>query len=236
MHLALDVLRDLERAGAGGMLRVRLVPPLPDRGRAGDADRGQVVDQEGPRLLRRDGDGEVIDLLVAGDRREKGGTRAALRVRVELGLFVQHAVEREDHGVRVERRTIVELHALPQRERPGQVVGGARPGGRESGDGVRRGGALPGVPVEQAVVDVHAHEADALAALSHELVRDWDVAGRHGDAQRAAASRRVLLSGHDRRSRHGAAPRPGSVGSPPPPQALTNAAMTTANTKRRLKR
>src|SRR5262249_31198442 len=86
-HLALDVLRYLERTGAGGMLRVRLVPPLPDGGRAGDGDRGQVVEQEAPQLLRRDGDGEVINLLIAGNRPEKGGARATLRVRVELRLF-----------------------------------------------------------------------------------------------------------------------------------------------------
>src|SRR5262249_22010906 len=77
-HLALDVLRYLERASAGSMLRVRLVPPLPDGGRAGDGDRGQVVDQEAPRFLRRDSDGEVINFLVAGDCPEKGGTRATL--------------------------------------------------------------------------------------------------------------------------------------------------------------
>src|SRR5262249_39885164 len=127
---------------------------------------------------------------------EKGGARATLRVRVELRLFVQHAIECKDYGVRIERRAIVELHALPQCERPSQVVVGARPGGGESGDGVRRGGALPGVPVEQAVVDVHAHEAHALTALSYELVRDRDVTGRHGDAQRAAVPRRILLSSH----------------------------------------
>src|SRR5262245_55449722 len=92
-HLALDVLRYFERASAGGMLRVGLVPSLPDDGRAWDGDRGQVVDQEAPRLLRRDGDSEVIDLLIAGDRPEIAGTRATLRVRVELRLFVQHAIE-----------------------------------------------------------------------------------------------------------------------------------------------
>ena len=185
---------DAERPGAGRRQHRHLGPVAPgllERGRRGGQDVGHHPREVGRHDGRRQGDRVVVDLLVAGqDRhaRAHDADGAGLELRAVL---VEDALEVPDHGVGVEIRAVVELHALPQMEDPGLLVvrrllpflGQARP----------QGGELVGLgEVEQdhALEDREAQEAHALEAVVGHAGRGRDVRRRHGDAQHLVLRRR----------------------------------------------
>jgi hypothetical protein len=170
------------------VLGVLLVAVRLDRGRAHDGDLGDVVDQERPRLLGDDLERGLVDDPVRRDLREVRAAESRLVGRVVLELGVEDAVERELDRLHVDGRPVVERDARTQLEGPRQLVvtDGVRLG--ETGNRHRGVVGLVGLPVQQAVVDVDADEARALATFGDELVGDRDVGRRHRDAQRPAGA------------------------------------------------
>ena len=104
-------LRERERAGADQVL-AEVGAPFLDAGRrhGPEAGRAQVVEEEGERLLEPD-----ADLVVAQDVGPIVRTQEPDQERLELGI--DHPVERGLDRGPVERRPVVELHLLAQRER-----------------------------------------------------------------------------------------------------------------------
>ncbi|MBA7698870.1 hypothetical protein ES703_107553 [subsurface metagenome] len=145
-----------ERPGAGGFLR-KLVPILAELfilRRAGDQEPEHLVGEEGIDGLGGDFDRAVVDLGVAGDRRQAGLDLRALPF-VELRrLVVQHLVEIPDHRVRIELAAVVEFHALAQGKAPLGLVGIVHlPFGGKPGHQLARPFGDVHLPGDQGIVD-----------------------------------------------------------------------------------
>src|SRR4030095_9173050 len=100
--------------------------------RDGAGVQREVVEQRGERLLDGEADGGGIHLrdlldrtVVEGREREGPGFRVRM-------LRIQEAGVGELDTLRLERRAVVELDALAQRERVGEAVGRHLPGGGQA--------------------------------------------------------------------------------------------------------
>ena len=186
--LARYQLVELERARARG-LRGDLGPVAAEflpLGGAADQEPRQLVRKQRVDVLRGDLDSGIVDLLERGDRRNARAHLCAL-LGVELRrLVVQHLVEVPDHRVGVEVGTVVELHALAQREAPDLVVLRVDlPVGGQTRDQLAGAGADVGLPGDQRVVDrvagelVGARAAVGLAGGERD-VGHRDAVARHG--------------------------------------------------------
>ena len=128
---------ELERAGAG-RLHGELVPVLAELlplRRARDQEPQELIGKERVDRLGLDLDLHVAGLAVAQQARQ---ARPHLRrlAGVELRrVLVEDLLEVPDHGIGVERRAVMELHAGAQLERPQGLVGVARPSTRSRGRG-----------------------------------------------------------------------------------------------------
>ncbi len=179
----------LERPGAGGIAAVVLAEFL-QRGRAQDrqVEHRELRDHRRERLLCGDRDGVLVDhLRFLDEARDRAARRSGGRI--------EDAVERRLHGLGVELRAVVELHALAQLERPGELVGRHAPRLGEFGH------ELPLlVEAHEVLVDVHGDTH--VRALEDEMRIERGRVVARGEDERAGRRRRLrgVASGEQRES------------------------------------
>ena len=119
VRLPLD---ERERPGPDGVAAEILALRL-DRGRRDDGAcrRGEVRQERRVGLRQGEGHRQVVRRLHRGHRREEERQRERAGI-VERVALVQHPVEGELHRLGVQRRAVVEGHALAQVEPVGQSV------------------------------------------------------------------------------------------------------------------
>ena len=127
----------LERAGAGGG-EGELLPAaaeLGELGGGGNQEPEHLVGEQCVDALGRDLHRRCVELAPGGDRRKAWLDLGGLPVVEVRRLRVQHLLEVPDHGIRVERRAVVERHVVAQLEDPVAAVRRITlPAGSKAGD------------------------------------------------------------------------------------------------------
>ena len=198
-------LGDPERPGAGrrhGRNLEPVVAGLLERGGRSEQQINRHVGEIGHRPCRGDGDGEVVELLVAAHHGNAGARNRRARRLILRARAVEIAIEIPDHGIGVEVRAVMEFHAVAQMEDPDLgVLRSCSPSLGKPGT-QRRQAVGPGqIPQHQPLENRVTEEAHPLKTVVGQPGWRGNVGRRHGDASASSRPSRIERPAKRQRAR-----------------------------------